>query len=260
MSRRRPVEPGTSPSPSSGTPRSRRHRVLVILADPVFTSHAGPFGRSGPARQPPAIAPAICRRLISSSSATITTITCSRLRCGCSGRRRRTSRRSGWLVTLGGRSSSSTGGSRRVSGRRKSPACPRSTSPRARRGIATGRSGAASSCAWTASRSTSPPTRVYAAVQGDRRALSVDRRCLAPHRRLRAAPGSWRDPHEPRGSCPRASRRPPAGQHRDALRDVPAHRRGIDEPIRALERAREKEGVSAEAFRKFDFGESVILF
>jgi L-ascorbate metabolism protein UlaG (beta-lactamase superfamily) len=33
---------------------------------------------------------------------------------------------------------------------------------------------------------------------------------------------------------------------------------GIDEPIRALERAREKEGVSAEAFRVLDFGESVV--
>jgi L-ascorbate metabolism protein UlaG (beta-lactamase superfamily) len=34
---------------------------------------------------------------------------------------------------------------------------------------------------------------------------------------------------------------------------------GIDEPLRALERARQKENVSAEAFRVLDFGESVVF-
>jgi L-ascorbate metabolism protein UlaG (beta-lactamase superfamily) len=37
-----------------------RTASAVILTDPVFTTHAGPFGRSGPRRvRPPAIAPAV---------------------------------------------------------------------------------------------------------------------------------------------------------------------------------------------------------
>jgi hypothetical protein len=34
---------------------------------------------------------------------------------------------------------------------------------------------------------------------------------------------------------------------------------GIDEPLRALERARQAHGVSADAFRVLDFGETKIL-
>ena len=62
-----------------------RTASAVILTDPVFTPHAGPFGRMGPPRvRPPAIAPRRCRRSTWSSSAITTTTICSLLHCASS--------------------------------------------------------------------------------------------------------------------------------------------------------------------------------
>ena len=205
-----------SRSRSSATRRScSARRRPSSLTDPVFTSHAGPFGRLGPRarasagdRPSPAAAgrPRPRQPQPLRSSAALVAAPCSRTReptfvaplgvprdCvppgGSYGLRERCIELDWWET------------SRPVGDGARSPACRRSTSRRARRSIATGRSGAASSS------DVDGVTIYFAGDSGYSphfaeigRALSVDRPRAAADRRLRAALVHAAGAHESRGS------------------------------------------------------------